>query len=167
MLGVRNFFKKEWVSADRLVVFIFFLLLLFIGTLVYFNFYLVENLRLSMIDNQKRKNLEKIKLGIELYINSTNNCPKTSNPEPGTYLPALIVEDGYLKGGVSVLSLDESKKYLENYVSASDARGYLVGIMDNKIYIYTNEIKLPGKEDSNGITSLYTYIETSLCSVAN
>lgn len=162
---------KETLKSKKKVISLFFLVFLFVVVvMVGLNITAIQTYQARLRDEIRRQNLSTIKKGLETYIISTNNCPKTSNPVPHTYLPELIVEDGFLKGGVSVSSLEDVDDYFNKNMLDPKGNAYLIGINNGLIYIYTNEVEDKTQLQLNTkdeIKSIYEVINSNLCSNAN
>lgn len=163
---MKNFIKNK----KKFYSLIFIIIFILIAITIIINISNIRNYQAYVREETRKKDLEYIKSGIEEYINKMNNCPRTSNPVPHTYLPQLILEDGYLKGGVPVFTLEDINNFI-NPNRTFDPKGtpYFIGIKDNLIYVYSNEMEIEIKkfDQHDSIKNLNVSIDANLCLKTN
>lgn len=163
--------KKFLANKKKLYSLLFLISIIIIGLTLFINITTIQNYQAYLRDETRKKDLQNIKLGVEKYINTVNNCPKTSNPVPHTYLPNLILEDGYLKGGVPVFTLEDMNDFYDTK-KAFDPKSnpYFIGIKDNYIYIYSvqpESYNFNQKSNESTIKNINVFIDAKLCSNTN
>lgn len=129
--------------------------------LIIFNISLIEQLQIQYRNDIRVQNLQSIANGVEKFINEKNNCPRTSNPVPQTFLPELIFEtNDSPSGGVSVSSLEDINNYVDINMKDPGGSPYFIGITGNKIVFYTLDYEVQGSAKK----AYFVSISTSLCS---
>jgi len=143
-------------------ILIFIILISIIGSivLILLNLSYIESYQIKYRNDIRTKDIKSISGGIKRYIAEKNNCPRTSNPVPQTFLPELVFDgSGNPKGGVNISTLEDMGSYIDSGKKDPSGSPYLVGTYDNKIYIYTNHFEIYGSTNQ----TFFELIETSLC----
>lgn len=149
--------KKILVS--KYTLYIAFACLIGSIILVIFNLSQIENFQAKYRNEQRQKDIQSLVDGTKKYISAKNNCPRTSNPVPQTFLPELLFEGNSPKGGVSISTLEDMSDFINTNLRDPENAPYMVGTFGDKIYFYTNNYeKNGGSEDT-----YFLVIESSLC----
>lgn len=153
---------KDFVNKNKSKILAFIFVSGIVGSiiLIVLNISIIDRLQIEYRNKIRENDLNSISQGLEKFIKETNNCPRTNNPVPRTFLPELIFDESEgPRGGVSLSTLEEVESYIDIHKKDPKGTPYLIGVSRDLIIIYTLDYEVIGSRTK----TYFVTLNTSLC----